>query len=405
VGLKNFRNQVQTKMKKTMLCLISVVVIAAAQVAGQASLSPAQIQQQLLAQPPQAITYQFQKAAAHGLSVPIEVKQYVEADFDGTGAFNYIVALYGLSDQDGGYLRAFKLQGNTLVLAGDEEDHRGVGGYGAALTLIDLKGDGTPTIMVAGHSGASPVEEFFNLYAWTGSSLHNMLPNLTSYGNLVDVDGDGVLEIVYPPLCGSDGCSSGYDVYKLVGNTYKFSKTVAQDPTGLTGSNGQANYVRAFCAKLSPRHFSVGELSEGKKNGPGGQEDHGDGLVHLRFGGLQQVNGTTIDVGQVDTSTIVIAPHLLPVHVSVHRGDDRGDGDDEKDQNDTCRKMDNGRILVDVARSQFLNGLQKLHLNGPLSAGDEVEVKLTAKLRDGSPVGAVFKVSIVGNGQDGGHDH
>ena len=396
----------KTKMKKTTFCLMSVVVIAASQLVGQTS---AQIQQQLLAQPPQAIAYQSQKAAAHGLNLAVEVKQYVQADFGGRGAFNYIVALYGLSGIDGGYLRVFKVQGNNLILAGDEEDHGSVGGYGANVQLIDVNGDGIPEIEVTGMQASGRYELLPDLYSWTGSSLHNMLSAVKEEsGELIDIDRDGVLEVVGHPVCdvNSEGspanCGTGYNVYKLAGSNYQFFKTFAQDPTGMTGANGHSNYVRAFCTKITPRHFSVGELSEGKKNGPSEQEDHGDSFVQLRFGGLQQVNGTMVDVGQVDTSTIVIAPQLFLVHVSVHRGDD---ADDEKDQNDTCRKVDNGRVLVDVGRSQFLNGLQKLHLNGPLAAGDEVEVKLTAKLRDGSPVGAVFKASIVGSGQDGGQKH
>lgn len=397
----------KTKMNKTVLYLICVVLVASSHLAGQISLTAAQIQQQLQAQPPQAITYQFQKAAAHGLNLPIEVKQYVQADFDGTGAFNYIVALYGLGNRDGSYLRAFKVQGNSLVLAGDEEDHRGVGGYGAVLTLIDLQGNGTPTVMVTAHSSGSPVEEFFNLYAWTGSSLHNMLPNLTSYGNLVDLNGDGVLEIVYPPLCGDNGCSSGYDVYQLVGNEYKFWKNFAQDPSGQTGANGQIQYVRAFCTRLEPHRFRLDEITDALHHHGAGNNDDRNGTVKLKFGGLDRVNVGPVDVNLVDTTSILVAPNLTPVRVRVfsvgEKDQDHDQGADDK--NDVCHKMDSGRILVEVSREDFLRGLQRLHLTGPLAAGDHIEVKLTAKLKDGTPVGATLTAKIVGTDRDTNKQH
>ena len=399
-------------MKNRTLFLLCVV-IASVYLQGQTSLSPAQIQQQLLAQPPQAITAQAQKAAAHGLNISVEVKQYVQADFGGNGAFNYIVALYGLSGQDGGYLRAFKVQGNSLALAGDEDDYGSVGGYGARLQLLDVNGDGIPEVEVTGAVASGRYELLPDLYMWTGSALHNMLSAVRAEsGELVDIDGDGIMEVVGRPTCDVDSegnptnCGSGYDVYRLQGSDYKFFKTFSQDPTGFIGANGQPNYVRAFCKRLKPHDFSKDEIGDALRHHARGNDDRGD-TVKLKFGGLDRLNVGPVDVNLVDTTSIVVAPHVLPLHVRVFSpGEKDGDDDrDDHDQNNTCQQMNSGRILVEVSRSDFLRSLQMLHPSGPLAAGDQVEVPLTAKLRDGTPVGATFTVKIVGSHYDSGKEH
>ncbi len=363
--------------------------------------TPELIQQKLLAHPPLASVSELQAVNADGHKYTIQVKDYVQVDLDGTGTFSYVVALFGLSNEDGGYLRVFKQQGDNLVLAGDEDDYRGVGGFGAAIVLVDVNGDGIPEIQVTGHS-ANGQEEFYNLYAWTGSALHDMLPYLNSSGQLVDIDGDGILEIVDNPDCDDNGCGSVYTVYKLQGNDYRKFKDFDHDPTGGTAANGRVNYVRSACKQLSPKSFSLSDITQALHQ-TAETHDDGDDAVRLTFGGLQNVHQGPVDVRQVDLSTIVVAPLLKPLHVRVQPAGEKGKDNDDKDndsddknQNDLCKKMDSGRIVVSIRRSDFLKGLQRLNFTGPLAAGNTVRVRLTAKLQDGTPVGAVFVASIVG---------
>ena len=60
---------------------------------------------------------------------------------------------------------------------------------------------------------------------------------------------------------------------------------------------------------------------------------------------------------------------------------------------DSCTTR--SRMIVEVSRRDFLKNLQRLKLDGPLAAGDTVEVKLRAKLRDGTPLSATFTAAII----------
>ncbi|HLH05886.1 MAG TPA: hypothetical protein VKW78_01475 [Terriglobales bacterium] len=62
--------------------------------------------------------------------------------------------------------------------------------------------------------------------------------------------------------------------------------------------------------------------------------------------------------------------------------------------------MGKGRIVVEVPRTEFLRGLARLNLYGPPKPGDKIQVRLNAKLKDGTPVGANFQAVIVGEHQE-----
>jgi hypothetical protein len=364
--------------------LILCIVINLCCVKGQL-LSNDQIQQKLLAQPPQAIV---DLAAKEEPPLSIEVN-FVNADLDGSGAFLYYVALYETSDHTGGFLRVFKRQGNNLVLAGDQEKNIPVGGYLSELSLVDINGDGIPEVEVTSSTHDAQNRSMV-LFSWTGLSLHNMIGNDWSImnGGLDDVDGDGIMELITD---NSDG--KGFDIFKLAGNNYQFFKTVKQDPTGASTADGRINYVRSFCTILSPNKFRIEEINIALLHHEKDREDHDD-VVQLSFGGLERLHAGRISVEQVDITTIVVSPRLMPVRINTHREGVRGE-DVDGNNKDGCRSHQE-KISVDVPRSQFLKGLQKLHLDGPLKTGDQIEVKVLAKLKDGTPVSAMFKATIVG---------
>ncbi len=230
-------------LQRIVLCLLLTGALAVPSLA-HAQLTDAQIKQQLLAQPPQAIVNLAQK-----ISTPHEPEnidaQYVRADFDRSGKFRYIVAYYFSTTSDSGFLRVFKQEGTNLVLAGDEEDpSRQVGGFEwcTHLLLVDVNGDGVPEIEMTSLTSDGQ-QELIDLFSWTGSTLHNMLPDTLDIGDLEDLDNNGIMEFVSPNDSGS-----GYDIYKLSGDDYTLWKTVPDDPSGFISPDGKITLVRPFCS-------------------------------------------------------------------------------------------------------------------------------------------------------------
>jgi hypothetical protein len=387
--------------------LLACVAIATVSVFGQ-NLTPEQIQlqQQLVALPPPPILQVSQKLAARGKPHSISVPLVLNADLDGSGAFRYFIALFAIEDDPGGFVRVFKQQDGSLEVAGDQDVDRQVGGWGVEMELVDVDGDGIPEVKVTSISHDAR-DQYFSLFSWTGSSLHDMVGNVVGNGALEDIDGDGIMEI----FTSSPG-GNGFDIFKLSGNTYRYLKTVPQDPSGLSRPDGKLNYVRALCNALDPDRFPLPEIRRALAGKPKDTEDEDGDKVQLTFGGLERVNSGPVPVEKVDTTTVAVAPRLTPIRVSIRpaRAEDRErerGHDRDKDRDEICEK-DHDRISVEIERTDFLKALQRLHLDGPLAAGDSVEVRLTARLKDGTPVGAVFTAKIVadsGKDTDKGKDH
>lgn len=336
------------------------------------------LEKAMLAQPPGVIVSVSEKLEPN----PIHVI-FVNADLDGSGAFAYYVALFTTERIPAGFLRVFKRQGSNLVVAGDQDVPGEVGGFSADLDLVDVNGDGIPEVEVTSLS-ADAQDQYFSLFSWTGSSLHDMVGDVVGNGDLEDIDHDGTSEIV---VRNPDG--KNYDILKLTGATYQFLKSVPEDPSGLRAANGALRYVRAFCTVLDPDRFSQADIRESSaskdKKGKGG-------VVTLRFGGLRQFDGTQVTVDEIDTTTLVAGANVPILRVSV----DPQARIDKEDRRETCRQQSSaGRVSVEVPRREFLRKLQALQFDAPLTAGDKVELKISGKLKDRTPISAIFKIRIV----------
>lgn len=345
------------------------------------SATPEEIEQTLLAQPPQAIQDLSQALTDdNGVPDPIKVS-FVIADLDGHRTFSYVVALYSTESVPGGFLRVFRREGTSLVVAGDQDVSRQIGGFSSQLQLIDVNNDGIPEIKI-NSLASNGNDEAFSLFLWTGTSLHDMIGNVTIHSDLADIDNSGVLAIVHVR---DDG--EGFDIFKLAGSDYHFFDVFNQDPTGFLNSAGQFVYVRSFCRQMEPNGFPLeairNVLRQSEKDENAGER----GIVHLKFGGLKQLDGTVIPVEQIDDKTLSISPHLLPLRINIHS--EHGDADDG-----TCSPAA-GRADVEVSRMGFLASLQQLQPEAPLKAGDRVEIRLSGKLKDGTPLSALFEASIL----------
>ncbi len=379
--------------------LLMLAMIAASRLSAQTSLLDLtfeQIERQLLEQPPQAIVAMSQKFAVNDVPAPI-VASYSYADLDsGKGyEFNFLVAFYHIVTYDatpqatGGFLRVFQFRDDRLVLAGDQDTPRKVGGFSTEWNLVDVNGDGIPEIEVDSTS-VNGQDHSLSLFMWTGSSLHDLIGGSVQAFGFADLDHDGTLEILTARAGGS-----GIDALKLFGQNYRFFKSFSEDTGDWAAPDDNIVPVRPQCKAVEPDRFSLDEIQRSKND----RSQNNDDTVLFILDNLKQVNGYWITADQVDLASIVVSPHLTPLRMSVqHRNPNNDDDNHDKDSSSTCREMSwLGSVAVWVSRRDFLRSLQQLQPEGPLQAGDQLQVILNAFLRDGRQVSAAFTVSIVDN--------
>jgi hypothetical protein len=370
-------------MKKLAFHLFILVPAMAlfASVACAQSLTDDQIRQQILGQPPARVVADAQRLATNGVPATIEV-DWIKADLDGNGGFLFLIARFNAENSQSGHLRVFEIRDQTIVLRGDQDKPEEVAaGSMTKLYLEDINSDGLPEVRVDSVSNDA-VDHYSSVFGWTGAALHNLFGDDVMNGDFADIDSDGVSEVIVKADAG------GFDVYKLTGIDYHFDKNYPSDPTGIS-NNGTLNYVRALCRALDPDTFPLAAIRQALQ----GKQQNGNDSVHLRFGGLEKVGGGgMVDVSQVDQATIRVSPNLMPLRVSLLTKEP-GNGP----VNSSCKGAAPPRVNVDVSRTDFLKSLQRLKLDAPLASGDQLELRLTGKLLDGTPFSAIFTARVNGN--------
>lgn len=166
-----------------------------------------------------------------------KASEFIVADLDGVGRRNYIVAAY--SNGFSGAIRVLKQQNNTFVLI-HEPNLRLLSGIFPGIQLIDINGDGKPEVAVSFSSARGPA---FNwIFSWSGSELALIGPSSTNeHGDVhtsivdpdfVDIDGDGILDIVQGPDEGpippgiEDSIPPGkYRIYSFDGQKFRLSRS------------------------------------------------------------------------------------------------------------------------------------------------------------------------------------
>jgi hypothetical protein len=129
---------------------------------------------------------------------------FVEADLNGTGTKDFIVAAY--TNCLSAVVRVLQKQGSSAILA-NEPHLPYMGGIDSQVTLIDLDNDGRPEVAVQFSSGRGAWTDW--IFKWKGTALQVIGPTTTEAdGNLetllgdavfIDLNGDGILEIIDPP--------------------------------------------------------------------------------------------------------------------------------------------------------------------------------------------------------------
>lgn len=177
---------------------------------------------------PQELTADSEKLDAVSGYRPDQYLAYTDADLDGTGKENYIVAVY--SNGFAGAIRVFKKEGTSATLVAAPTSPR-ISGILPSVRLRDVDGDGRPEI-IAGFSTVNGAITSDTVWKWNGKSLHCISPVL--YGVLfIDLTGNGKLSAISRDEGGQTD-ASGFPIdtaiYNLVngrfvraGTSYLFS--------------------------------------------------------------------------------------------------------------------------------------------------------------------------------------
>lgn len=323
---------------------------------------------QLLQNPPVKLAERLARDSSDVLRV-----DYTAADLDGSRQFRFVIALYSLDSTPGAFLRVFRRDAAGLTLVGEQEDQNLHGGWGLSWRLVDIDGDRTPEIELSGTEadGSRLHAEYFR---WTSAALHWMNSSEDSSfavdARLEDIDGDGVLELIIP-------VGSKFKIFRLSGNDFVFSSTVASDPTGLLGADGKIHLTRAQSAEFHPAVVTLGEMAAAADQ---------ESKIKLLVGGLIDTGGEQVSVDQIDPNSLIVGTRTRPVHVSTLPASDA--------------HLDPQRgtvLIVELRRADFLRALPGMKLEGPLSAGDNVRVTTTGRLRDGTRFCAIAMIAIQGS--------
>ncbi len=263
---------------KSLFYKLSLLFLLLASNSSVAQAGDAAIKQQLLAQPPAALVELGTKLPNESLSV-----DFLRADLDGSGKFQFFIALYSLNG-DGVFLRVFRQEGSQLTLVGEQEDKDPHGGWGTHASLVDIDGDGIPELDLAG-TEANGRQTFHEYMVWTGTSLHAAIVYVAD-ARLEDIDGDGILELI------SGNGDGTFNIYKFQGTNFVLSQTVNHDPQGIVGSDGKAHFVRSFLNALHPHAFSLAEVRVAKRDDKDRDDEDGDkGKVKVIMGKLKDLDG------------------------------------------------------------------------------------------------------------------
>lgn len=179
-------------------CFLLVMAFAACGVKAQ-SISDAELVQQFF---PDRLTTESASIEGSGGPSPTRIYAFKAADLDGSGQANYIVAAY--TNGFSAAVRVLRRTSNGATLAADPQ--LSMHGVQPALELRDLDGDRKPEIIAAFSSPTGGTAKW--IFKWTGSNLMFLGPSIivrgkeqTTLGDavFVDIDGDGIPEILDPP--------------------------------------------------------------------------------------------------------------------------------------------------------------------------------------------------------------
>jgi len=176
---------------------------------------------------PQRLLEESRRDYQQGGPLPFRTSAFVVTDFDNTGSF--IIAAY--SNGFSGVIRVLKRVHGTASLV-DEPDLAALGGVFPKVQLLDFDGDGRFEVVVSYTSARGPTADW--VLRWDGTKLRLFGPagrdalgvtdTPLSNADFLDIDGDGILEILNP--AGADSGARAWQVYRLADRTYVASASL-----------------------------------------------------------------------------------------------------------------------------------------------------------------------------------
>jgi len=172
---------------------------------------------------------------------PTRKTAFVAADLNGTGTAEFLVVVYAVDNiRTMALVRVLHTGNGSAFTVGPDCDGCLLVGNLPAISRIDVDGSGRPEFLVETVSSqySHPTQQVFR---WNGTALELVGPSEVSSdgtrytvvgdGEFVDLDGDGMLEVINPPdvsdairAAGED--AHAYTVYKLAGGVYARSDLI-----------------------------------------------------------------------------------------------------------------------------------------------------------------------------------
>ncbi len=259
---------------------------------------------------------------------PFEASAFQLADLDGVGTEHYIVAAY--TNGFSAAIRVLKLQDGNATLV-SEPNIRLLGGIFPAVKLVDIETDGLPEVVVLFTSFRSSTIDW--VFKWTGTELSLIGPSavdkngdeytLLVDSDFVDIDGDGILEIITPPQHGpippgleDEIKIDTYKLYSFDGQTYQLTKSLNYFDT-FSPHTGAPVVDRSGFEVQDPGDEFILTIVNGEQG-----KDRVSGAV-LRLNGVLIVgpNDLNQEVGQLVREVSVLQDNVVEVEL---RGEPEG---------------------------------------------------------------------------------
>jgi len=167
---------------------------------------------------------------------------FVAADLAGTGRKEFLVAVFGVAGEAPYAVRVLKKEGDSAVLV-SEVGRFMFGGVDPKISSIDVDHSGHPGFVIETRQTHGNREVCF--LRWDGASLTPFGTATTdttsgyaysalNYAYFLDLDGDGILEIVstpefVPPVEAQPDGPKKYRIYRVEGDGYKLSNMFFED--------------------------------------------------------------------------------------------------------------------------------------------------------------------------------
>jgi len=199
---------------------------------------------------------------ARGGPPPFQAFAFADADLDGTGALDFIVAAY--SNGFSGAVVVLRKQGTSAVQVAAPSFPL-MGGIYPNVTMLDVDNDGRPEAIVSFSSARGSGADW--ILKWNGTTLQSIGPTsvdrrgniatLLSEAEFIDLTRDGVLDAISAPQSGplSDGIPVAgiLSVFSLANGVYRQSSITF---------NIFATFLRSTGEPVAAvRRFSVGNPS------------------------------------------------------------------------------------------------------------------------------------------------